>query len=95
LIGENEEQLGIKAIEEALKLAQDSDLDLVEVAPKASPPVCKIMDYGKYLYRQNKIEAKHKKQQKKTEMKGIRISLRFLVTPLLTLVIDVEVIYEY
>ncbi len=48
----------------------------MEVAPKASPPVCKLMDYGKYLYRQKKIEQKHKKMQKQAEMKGIRLSLR-------------------
>jgi translation initiation factor IF-3 len=48
----------------------------VEVAPKANPPVCKLLDYGKYLYRQNKIEQKHKKMQKQSEMKGVRLSLR-------------------
>lgn len=48
----------------------------MEVAPKANPPVCKILDYGKYLYRQNKIEQKHKRLQKQSEMKGIRITFR-------------------
>lgn len=48
----------------------------MEVAPKANPPVCKILDFGKYLYRQNKLETKHKKQQKQGEMKGIRLSFR-------------------
>ena len=48
----------------------------MEVAPKAHPPVCKILDYGKYLYRQNKIEQKHKRMQKQSEMKGIRITFR-------------------
>jgi len=76
LIDENDGQLGLKTLEEALKLAQEAELDLVEVAPKANPPVCKILDYGKYLYRQNKIEQKHKKMQKQAEMKGIRLSLR-------------------
>lgn len=76
MISGDEEQLGIKSIEDALKLAQEEGLDLVEVAPKANPPVCKLMDYGKHLYRQNKIERKHKKMQKQAEMKGIRISLR-------------------
>lgn len=61
-------------MEEALQLASKRGLDLVEVAPKAAPPVCKLMDYGKYLYRQNKIEQKHKKMQKQGEMKGIRLS---------------------
>jgi translation initiation factor IF-3 len=48
----------------------------VEVAPKAVPPVCKLLDYGKYVYRQNKLEQKHKKMQKQSEMKGIRLSFR-------------------
>lgn len=55
-------------------MANEHGLDLVEVAPKAMPPVCRLMDYGKYLYRQNKIEQKHKKMQKQGEMKSIRIS---------------------
>lgn len=76
LIGEDGEQLGVKTLEEALQLAQDAELDLVEVAPKAKPPVCKILDYGKHLYRQNKLEQKHKRQQKQGEMKGIRLSFR-------------------
>jgi len=76
LIDENDEQLGEVSIEEALRMAHERELDLVEVAPLARPPVCKILDYGKYLYRQRKIEAKHKRLQKKTEMKTVRISLR-------------------
>jgi translation initiation factor IF-3 len=63
-------------LDEALRIARERELDLVEVAPLAKPPVCKILDYGKYLYRQNKIEQKHKRMQKKTEMKTIRLSLR-------------------
>jgi translation initiation factor IF-3 len=63
-------------LDEALKLAQEHELDLVEVAPKAVPPVCKLLDYGKYLYRQNKIEQKQKKMQKQSEMKGIRLTFR-------------------
>ncbi len=74
LIDEGDEQLGEKTLDEALQLASERGLDLVEVAPKAVPPVCKLMDYGKYLYRQNKIEQKHKKMQKQGEMKGIRLS---------------------
>jgi translation initiation factor IF-3 len=76
LIDEEEAQLGVKSLEEALQLAVERGLDLVEVAPKANPPVCKLLDYGKYLYRQNKIEQKHKKMQKQAEMKGMRMSLR-------------------
>jgi len=60
----------------ALQLAKDLELDLVEVAPKAQPPVCKIMDYGKYLYQQEKVERKQKKSQKKTEVKGVRIGFK-------------------
>jgi translation initiation factor IF-3 len=76
LIDEKDEQLGIRPLEEALKLANDAALDLVEVAPKANPPVCKILDYGKYLYRQNKIDQKAKKLQKQGEMKGIRLTFK-------------------
>lgn len=76
LIDENDEQLGEVTIEEALRMARERELDLVEVAPLARPPVCKILDYGKFLYRQNKIEQKHKKMQKKSEMKVVRLSLR-------------------
>ena len=63
-------------LEEALKLAKEKELDLVEVAPNIDPPVCKILDYGKHLYHQKKIDQKHRKQQKKNEVKGVRISLR-------------------
>ncbi len=62
--------------DKALSLAKEKDLDLVEVAPKASPPVCKIMDYGKYQYHQKKAEQKHRRMQKKNEMKGIRLTFR-------------------
>mgnify|MGYP003992794307 FL=1 len=60
----------------ALEMAKNSELDLVEVAPNANPPVCKILDYGKYLYHQDKVERKHKKAQKKTEVKGVRIGFK-------------------
>jgi len=52
------------------------EMDLVEVAPKAVPPVCKIMDYGKYLYHQDKLERKQKKMQKRGEVKGIRLGFK-------------------
>ena len=61
---------------EALRLAQEQELDLVEVAPLAKPPVCRIMDYGKFQYQQAKIERTSKAKQKKVEMKGIRIGIR-------------------
>lgn len=62
--------------EEALKTAKEQGLDLVEVAAKAKPPVCKLMNYGKFLYMQSKQERLHKAKQKKTETKAIRLSLK-------------------
>lgn len=64
------------AIEKALTLAKEKDLDLAEVAPNANPPVCKIIDYGKYQYHQKKVETKHRKMQKKTEVKGVRMGFK-------------------
>lgn len=63
-------------VDRARALAKEQGLDLVEVSPTVHPPVCKIMDYGKYLYRQKKADQKHKAMQKGTEIKGIRLSLR-------------------
>lgn len=63
-------------LSKALEMAKAQELDLVEVAPQANPPVCKIMDYGKYLYHQDKVERKHKKMQKKTEVKALRIGFK-------------------
>lgn len=63
LVGPDGKQIGIKPVEEALRIAEDMDLDLVEVAPLADPPVCKIMDYGKYRYEQTvKMKEARKKQ---------------------------------
>ena len=76
LINDEDEQLGIMGIEKALQMAQEQGVDLVEVAPNAKPPVCRLMDLGKFIYRQKKQEQKQKSKQKKTEVKGIRISLR-------------------
>ena len=64
------------ATEKALTLAKEKDLDLAEVAPNANPPVCKIIDYGKYQYHQKKVETKHRKMQKKTEVKGVRMGFK-------------------
>lgn len=64
------------AREKALALAKESGLDLILVAPNINPPVCKIMDYGKYLYKEKKAERKQKASQKQSEVKGIRLSLR-------------------
>lgn len=57
-------------------MARERELDLVEVAPNAKPPVCKILDFGKFLYRQKKQDQKQKKSQKQGEVKGIRLSMR-------------------
>jgi translation initiation factor IF-3 len=64
------------SLTEALQLAKDKDLDLVEVAAQAQPPVCKLMNYGKFLYTQSKQERLHKAKQKKSETKAIRLSLK-------------------
>jgi len=64
LIGEGEVQLGIVPLGEALQMAREHGLDLVEVAPTAKPPVCRLLDYGKYKYEQTKKERKVKKSQK-------------------------------
>jgi translation initiation factor IF-3 len=67
------EQLGILPIEEALALAQERDLDLVEVAPNERPPVCRIMDYGKFKYQQSKRSQEAKKRQKVIQIKEIKM----------------------
>ncbi len=74
LIGPNGDQLGIKPLKEALRLAQEINLDLVNVAPQAKPPVCRIMDYGKYRYEQSKREKEARKKQKTIQVKEIRLS---------------------
>lgn len=74
LVNEDGEQLGIMSSREALKMAQEADLDLVKIAPMAKPPVCKIIDYGKFRYEQARKEKDAKKKQKTVEIKEIRIS---------------------
>lgn len=74
LIGENGQQLGVMPVKEALKIAREAELDLVKVAPGAKPPVCKIVDYGKYRYEQARKEKDAKKKQKTIEIKEIRMS---------------------
>ena len=74
VIGENGDQLGIMTPREAMKLAQEADLDLVKIAPKAQPPVCKIIDYGKYRYELARKEKEAKKKQKTVEVKEVRLS---------------------
>ena len=74
LIGENGEQLGIMSAKEAYFKAKDAGLDLVKIAPTAKPPVCKIIDYGKYRYEQARKAKEAKKKQKTIETKEIRLS---------------------
>ena len=74
LIGENGEQLGIMSAKEAYKIARDAELDLVKIAPTAKPPVCKIIDYGKYKYEMVRKEKEAKKKQKVIEVKEVRLS---------------------
>lgn len=74
VIGEKGEQLGIMSSRDAMKLAQEAELDLVKVAPKAQPPVCKIIDYGKYRYELARKEKEAKKKQKTVEVKEVRLS---------------------
>lgn len=76
LIGENGEQLGALSLSRALVLAEEAGLDLVEVNPTVSPPVVKILDYGQFKYEKEKQAHKSKAQQKKVELKGIRLSVR-------------------
>ncbi len=76
LIDSQDENIGVVTIDKALALAHEAELDLVEVNPKAVPPVCKIMDFGKYKYEQEKLAHKQKVASKKTEIKGIRLSFK-------------------
>ncbi len=76
VISESGEQLGIMPPKEALKLAEEKSLDLVKIAPQANPPVCKIMDYGKYRFEQTKREKEARKKQKTVDIKEVRLSLK-------------------
>lgn len=73
MIDQNGENLGVVPIEKALQIARDADLDLVEIAANAKPPVCKVLDLGKYLFEQNKKERLARKSQTKVEIKEIRL----------------------
>ncbi len=75
LVGEEGEQLGIMSAKDALLLAIEKKLDLVKIAPQAVPPVCKIMDYGKHRYEQQKRDKEAKKKQKMSVLKEVRLSL--------------------
>ena len=72
LVAENGDQLGIKTVNEALRLAEESNVDLVEIAPLANPPVCKLMDFGKFRYREQKKEHEAKRKQKQIQVKEIK-----------------------
>ncbi len=74
LVGSNGEQLGIMSAKEALKMAAEAELDLVKIAPNAKPPVCKIIDYGKFRYEQARKEKEARKKQKTIEIKEVRLS---------------------
>jgi translation initiation factor IF-3 len=73
LIGLNGEQLGVVSTDDALRLAQEAEVDLVEVAPTAAPPVCRLLDYGKFRYSKQKKDAEAKKKQHITQLKELRI----------------------
>jgi translation initiation factor IF-3 len=74
VVSSDGEQLGIMLVKDALKIALEKELDLVEVAPTAKPPVCRIMDFGKYRYEQSKREREARKKQKVIEVKEIRMT---------------------
>ena len=76
LIDHNGNNRGVVSISQARDLARDANLDLVEVAPNASPPVCRIMDYGKFSYEKTKREREARKQQKQIEIKTIKLTPR-------------------
>lgn len=69
-------QIGIVPISEALNIARDQGYDLAEISPNAEPPVCKLLDWGKYLYEQDKQAAKNRKKQKNIEVKQVRMGLK-------------------
>ncbi|MDO5381731.1 MAG: translation initiation factor IF-3 [Eubacteriales bacterium] len=74
VIGEEGQQLGVMSPKEALKLAREADVDLVKIAPSAKPPVCKLVDYGKYKYELIRKEKEAKKKQRTIEIKEVRLS---------------------
>ena len=74
MVGEDGSQLGVMSVKEAMKMAEEAGLDLVKIAPTAKPPVCKIVDYGKYRYELARKEKDAKKKQRIIEIKEIRMS---------------------
>lgn len=76
VVTDDGEQLGIMSAKDAFRIATEKNLDLVKIAPQAKPPVCKIMDYGKYRFEQSKREKEARKNQKVVDIKEIRLSLK-------------------
>ncbi len=74
VIGEDGQQLGVMSSRDAMRLAEEAGVDLVKIAPTAKPPVCRIVDYGKFRYEQTRKEKDAKKKQKTTEVKELRLS---------------------
>lgn len=74
VVDDNNQQIGIMSPREALRIARERDLDLVEIAPTARPPVCRIMDYGKYRYEQSKRSKEARKKQKVIDVKEVRMT---------------------
>lgn len=72
LVGKDGEQIGVVSISEALATAEQSSLDLVEISPNAEPPVCKVMDYGKFIFEKSKAQKEQKKKQKQIQVKEIK-----------------------
>lgn len=90
VIGADGEQIGIMPIEEALRIAGGDELDLVEVSPDAKPPVCKIMDYGKYKYELTKQKQEAKRKQKTSQIKEIKVRPKTDTGDLITKVRHIE-----
>ena len=84
VIGEEGQQLGVMALRDALNMAKDAGVDLVMVSPSANPPVCRIVDYGKFKYEQLRREKEAKKKQKTVEVKEVRLSPNIEVNDLNT-----------
>ncbi|MHC6180731.1 translation initiation factor IF-3 [Clostridium sp. JNZ X4-2] len=74
VISNDGDKIGIVPLEEALKLAEEKELDLVMISPNANPPVCRVMNYGKFIYEQSKKEKEAKKKQKVIDIKEVRLS---------------------
>ncbi len=76
MLDADSKQIGVVPISEALKVAHEQGYDLAEISPNAQPPVCKLLDWGKYLYEQDKQAAKNRKKQKNIEVKQVRMGLK-------------------